>query len=125
MRDSQVLVDLARLPVLAQQPTEDTLSPHPEDLAGHTGLRGTLALTGAGVAALALRRQEVAGASARVDGGGLNDDVAVLDKFLDVRTGVGVPDLGLLAGVEPDFALADARDGRGEALLRPEVDHGA
>ena len=59
-----------------------------------------------------------------MDGGGLDDDTAVLDEFLDVRARVGVADLSLLVGVEPDFSLADASDGCGKALLRPEVDHG-
>lgn len=119
-----MFIDLARLPVLPQQPTQDPLSPHPHDLAGHPGLSSTLSLTGTGVTTLALRGEEVARAGARVDGGGLDDDAAVLDEFLDVRAGVGVADLGLLAGVEPDFALAHACDRSGEALLGAEVHHG-
>ena len=121
---SQVLVNLARFPVLPQQPTQNPLPPHPLYLGGHTSIGGTLPLTGAGVATLALRGEEVPGACAGVDGGGLDDNAAVLDELLDVRAGVGVADLRLLVGVEPDFALANAGDGRGEALLRPEVDHG-
>ena len=121
---SQVLVDLASLPVLPQQPTENPLPPHPLNLRGHTSIGGTLPLTGAGVATLALRGEEVPGARTRVDGGGLDDNAAVLDELLYVRAGVGVADLSLLVGVEPDFSLADASDGCGEALLRPEVDHG-
>ena len=122
--DSQVLVDLASLPVLPQQPTENPLPPHPLDLGGHTGVGGTLPLTGAGVATLALRGEEVPGACAGVDGGGLDDNAAVLDELLYMGARVRVANLRLLVGVEPDFALADAGDGRGEALLRPEVDHG-
>lgn len=119
-----MLVDLARLPVLPQQPTQNPLSPHPLDLRGHTGIGGTLPLTGASVATLALRGEEVPSARTRVNGGGLDDDTAVLDELLDVGARVGVSDLSLLIGVEPDFSLADARNGCGKALLRPEVDHG-
>jgi hypothetical protein len=54
----------------------------------------------------------------------LDDDSPIFDKFLDVRTGVGVPDFGLFGGVEPDFTLADACDSCGEPLLRTEVDLG-
>ena len=119
-----MLVDLARLPVLPQQPAQNPLSPHPLNLAGHPGLSSTLPLTGTGMTALALRREEIAGTCARMDGGGLDDNSAVLDELLYVRAGVGVANLGLLAGVEPDFALTDASDGRREAFLGPEVDHG-
>jgi hypothetical protein len=57
-----------------------------------------------------------------VDSCGLDNDPAIFDKFLDVCAGVGVPDFGLFGGVEPDFALADARDSCGEPLLRTEID---
>ena len=114
---SQVLVNLARFPVLPQQPTQNPLPPHPLDLGRHTGVGGTLPLTGAGVATLALCGEEVPGAGTRVHGGGLDDDAAVLDELLDVRAGVSVPDLSLLSGVQPYFALADASDRCGEPLL--------
>ena len=121
---SQVLVDFARLSVLPQQPTQHPLSPHPLDLGGHTRLGGTLSLTGTSVTTLSLCGKEVAGACARVHSGGFDDNAAVLDKFLYVCAGVGIANLGLLAGVEPDFALTDASDGRREAFLGPEIDHG-
>lgn len=69
------------------------------------------------MAALSLGSEEVARACARVHGGRLDDDLAILDKFLDVGAGVGVPDFSLLSGVEPDFSFADASYGRGEAFL--------
>ena len=55
--------------------------------------------------------------------GGLYDDVSILDELPNIRPRVGIADLGLLVGVEPDFALADAGDGCGEPLLRAKVDH--
>ena len=120
---SQMLIDLTRLPVLPQQPTQHPLSPHPKHLGGHTRLSGTLPLTRAGVATLALRGVEIARAGAGVDAGGLADDELILEELLDVCARVGVADLRLLSGVEPDLALADASDGRGEALLGAEVDY--
>lgn len=119
-----MLIDLSRLPILPQQPTQHPLSPHPLNLGRHPGLSGTLPLTGTGVATLALRGKEIARASTRMDGGGLDNYAAVLDEFLDVRAGVGVPNLGLLIWVEPDFALANAGDRGGEALLGAKVHHG-
>merc|ERR1719487_1479865 len=120
----EVAVDLAGLAVLAQEATEDALPPHPEDLGGHAGLGGTLTLTGTGVATLGLGGLVLAGADARVDDLGLDDDVAVLLEAADVLPRVGVADLGDVGRVEVDLALADAEDGRGEALLGAEVGHG-
>lgn len=117
-----MLVDLASLSVLAEQSPQHTLSPHPSNLAGHTGLRSTLSFTSAGVTTFSLGSKELACACAGVDGGGFDDDTAVLNEFLDMGAGVGISDLSLLSGVEPDFAFADACDGRGEAFLGPEID---
>ena len=116
-------VDLASLPVLPEQAAEHTLAAHPEDLGGHTGIGGTLALTVAGVAALALCGEELEGALAGVDGRLLDDDAVVLDELLDVCPGVGVADLALLVRVQPDFALADAGDRGCEPLLGAKVHH--
>jgi hypothetical protein len=116
-------VDLAGLAVLAQQAAEDTLAAHPEDLGRHAGVGGTLALSGAGVAALALGREQLECALARVDGRGLDDDAVVLEELLDVCARVGVADFALLVRVEPNFALANTGDGRGEPLLGTQIDH--
>ena len=72
----------------------------------------------------ALRRQQIASSGTGVDSGGLDDNTPILDELLDVGAGVGVANFRLLSGVEPDFALADTSDGRGEPLLRAEIDHG-
>lgn len=103
-------VDLASFPVLAEQAAENTLSSHPDDLAGHTSLSRTLPLTRASVTSLALCSEGVPRAGARVDDGRLRDDVTILEELLNVLAGVGIADLSLLSGVEPDFALADAGD---------------
>jgi hypothetical protein len=58
-----------------------------------------------------------------MDGSRLDNDATALEQPLNVCAGVGVPDLGLLSGVEPDFAFANAGDGGGEPLLRAKVDH--
>lgn len=111
--NAQVFVDFPRIPILPQQSPEHPLPSHPKDLCGHTSLRGTLPLTRASVSSLALRGEEVASACARVDCSGLDNDPPILDELLNVYAGVGVPNLCLLGGVEPDFALADASDGGG------------
>ncbi len=41
----EVTVDLLGRAVLAQKTAEDALAAHPDDLGGHTGIGGTLALT--------------------------------------------------------------------------------
>jgi hypothetical protein len=121
--NAQVLVDLAGFAVLAEEAAEDPLAAHPEHLGGHAGLGRTLTLTRAGVTALALGREQGDGAGAGMHGRGLDDDATVLNELLNVRARVGVADLRLLGRVEPDLALADASDGRGEPLLGAQVDH--
>lgn len=119
----QVLVDLSGLSVLPEQSPKHSLSPHPLDFGWHPGVGGTLPLTGAGVSSLTLGGKEIAGPGSRVDDGGLNDNVAILNELLHMSTGVGVGDLALLGRVEPDFALASTGDGGSDTFLRAKVDH--
>ncbi len=79
-----MLVDLLLLAVLAQQTAQDTHAANPHDLGGETGLAGTLAVTRARVAALALLCQPPVDAEAAVNGVGLSDDEAVLDELAHV-----------------------------------------
>jgi hypothetical protein len=118
-----MLVDLACFSVLPQQPSQNPLSPHPLHLGGETSLSSTLSLTRTSVTTLAFGSKKVAGAGTGVYNGGFYDDTAIFDKFLNVRAGVGIPDLSLLSGVEPNFALANTGDGSCESLLRTKVDH--
>jgi len=120
----EVLVDLAGGTVADEQTTEDTHAAHPEDLAGHTGILGTLALTQTAVTTDAAGRGELTGAGTRVHGDGLADDEAIANELADGLAGVGVGDLVHLIGVEPNLALAAADHGGGEALLGAKVDPG-
>lgn len=86
----EVLVDLARGTVLDQETAEDSHSAHPENLAGHTGIRSTLSLTVATVAALPSGKIQLAGTASRVHGDGLSDDEAIGDQLSDGLAGVGV-----------------------------------
>lgn len=118
----EVLVDLAAGAVLDQKTAEDSETSHPEDLAGHTGIGSTLSLTVATVSALSSGEVQLTSAGSRVLGDGLSDDEAIGDELSDGLAGVGVGDLGLLVGVEPDLALAAADDRRGQALLSSQID---
>lgn len=91
------------------------------DVLGHTGIGGTLALTGATVATVAAGEVEGTGAGPRVHGDGLLDDEAIGNELADRLAGVGIADLADLAGIEPDLALADAEDGRRKPLLGPQI----
>lgn len=117
--NAQVLVNLASLSVLPQQPPQNSLSTHPEHFRRHPGLARTLPLTGASVSSLSLCGQKSLRSGARVHRCGFDNHTTILDEFLDVRAGVGIADFSLLSGVKPDFAFANAGDARGEALLRP------
>ena len=52
-----------------------------------------------------------------MDGSRFDNDTPILDELLDVRTGVGIPNLSLLGWVKPDFTFAHAGDTGGKALL--------
>ena len=98
-----MLVDLSRVSVLSEQPSEDPHSSHPLDLGRESRVGGTLPLSGSGVSSLALRGEEVSRARSRVDRGRLNNDVSILDELGNSLSRVGVRDLGRLLGVEPDW----------------------
>ena len=80
----KVTVDLAGLTVLAQETTENTLTTHPDDGGGHTGLGGTLTLTGTGVTTSTLGSELLAVTEKRVHGLGLLDDETILDELANV-----------------------------------------
>ena len=74
------------------------------------------------MSSFAFSSEKVAGTCTRVNDGGFNDHSSILDEFLYVCAGVGVPYFGLLCGVEPDLTLADACDSCCEPLLRTKID---
>jgi len=119
----EVLVDLARRTVLDEQAAEDTHAAHPQNLRGHTGIGGTLALTITGVTASATSILEITGSAARVHGIRLLDDKSVRDQLADGLARVGVGDLVHLIGVQPDLSLSAVHDGRSKTLLGSEVNH--
>ena len=80
----EVSVDLLVLSVLLQQPPQDSHTPHPQLLDGHTGVGGTLSLSGSGVTALSASEGVLTRASARMDGLRLFNDQTVLDQTTDV-----------------------------------------
>ena len=80
-----MLVDLARLPVLPQQPAQHPLPPHPQHLRRHTCVGGTLPLTEATVATVATGQVQLAGARPGVGGDGLADDEAIGDQLAALK----------------------------------------
>jgi len=119
----EMAIDLLVLAVLFQKTTQDAHSPHPQLLDGHTGVGGTLALTGAGMTALATRQGVLARAGARVNSLRLLDDQTVLDQPTDVLSGIGVGDLRDFVGIHPHL-IPSALHHRGrQPLLQPHGTH--
>lgn len=118
----EVLVDLAAGTVLDEKAAKDTQAAHPEDLRGHTGVGSTLPLTVTTVATDSAGEVELTGTRTGVHRDGLSDNEAIGDQLSDRLARVGVGDLALLIGVQPDLALAAADDRRGEALLSSQID---
>ena len=106
----QVLVDLLALAVLLEHAAQDAHAADPEDLDGQTRVGGTLALTGAGVAALLLGIIPGVGAGTRVHSGGALQDHLGLDQLAHRLAGVGHRDLIGLTGVQVDGVLTALED---------------
>jgi len=119
----KMAIDLLVLSVLLQETTQNAHPPHPQLLDGHTGVGGTLALTGAGVTALTTSQSVLARASARMNGLGLLDDQTVLDQSTDVLSRIGVGNFIDLIGIHPDFVAPALEYGRGEPLLQSHRRH--
>lgn len=79
-----MLVELLLGAVLLQQSSEHSYATNPQHLGRGTGLLGTSSLTSAGVSTLALGLVSGSHAGTRVDGDGLPDDEAILDKLSHV-----------------------------------------
>jgi len=119
----QMLIDLAGSTILYEQATQNSETTHPQNLAGHSGVGGTLSLTETHMTTLTSSVGEGTGSGAGVHGHWFLDDETVDDKFTDGLTGIGVADLAHLIGVEPDLALTAAHNGRGETLLSLQINH--
>jgi hypothetical protein len=130
----QVLVDLASFSVLGQETTEDTHTAHPDNLAGHTSIGGTLSLTVTHVTTVTLGSSTLEDTEARLRDLGLTNDQTILDELTDVGTftntviylfgiqvikltRVGVGDFVDFIGVEPDLSLTTLEDGSSKTLL--------
>merc|ERR1739841_66978 len=80
-----VLVDLLAVAVLLEETTEDTETAQPDHLLGKACTLATLALTSAGVTALALGNKFLPDAVPGVDLGRLLDDEAILGELPDIK----------------------------------------
>jgi len=119
----KMAVDFLVLSVLFQEATQDAHPPHPQLLNGHTGVGGTLALTGTRVTALSSGQSVFPRPGARVNGLGLLDDQTILDQATDILSRVGVGNLIDLIGIHPDFVAPALEYGRGEPLLQSHRRH--
>ena len=79
-------VDLLLVTIAAEEATEDTQAAHPNDLLGHTSVPGTLSLTAALMATLALGLGPLLATGARVGGHVLSHDQTVLHQLPNVLT---------------------------------------
>jgi hypothetical protein len=118
-----VLGDLLGVAVLSEEASEDSLSAHPQDLLGHTGVLGTLSLTVAAVTALALGLVEGLDARAGVHVHLALHDQTVLEQLANVLSGVGEGDLGDFIGIDPNTLDTDLQHGGCESLLESQGRH--
>lgn len=79
-----ILGDLLGLSVFFEKSTEDSLAAHPQDLDGHTSVRGTLSLTVTVVSALSFGLVHSLDAGARVHVDGSLEDETIPMELADV-----------------------------------------
>jgi len=77
----EVLVNLPASTVLHEKTTKNTKSSHPQNLAWHTSICGTLPLTETTMSTDTSSSLEFAGAGSRVHGYWLSDDKAISNEF--------------------------------------------
>jgi hypothetical protein len=118
-----VLGDLLGIAILAEEASEDSLASHPQDLLWHTGILGTLSLTGAGVATLALGLVEGLHSGARVHVDLASHDETVLEQLADVLSRVCKGDLSDFIGIDPNTLDTDLENVGCESLLELQGCH--
>ena len=79
----QMTINLLCFTVFAQQAAKNTLTTHPDNLNGHTGIRSTFTFTKAGVASLGTGSLESDSAGTRVYNRGLVYDQPVLNESVN------------------------------------------
>ena len=79
-----ILRDLLSLSVLLEKSSEDSLSSHPENLAWHSCVSGTLSLTSTVMSSLSLGLVNSLDSRFRVHADMLSDDKSVLEQLTDV-----------------------------------------
>jgi len=110
-------IDLLLLSIPTEQSTEDAKATHPQDLLGHTGVFGTLSLTGTLMATVALGKGPHLCAGARVSSNIFPHDQSVLDELPDILAGVGESDFAALIGVNPHALLTTLQHRGSQPLL--------
>jgi len=102
----EMSVDFLVLSVFLQQSPQDSHTPHPQFLDGHTGVGRTFTFTGTGVTALSARKGILPRACARMNSLRLLNDQTVLDQSTDVLSRVGVGDFIDFIWIHPDLVGA-------------------
>ena len=87
---SQMLINLASLSVLPQQPPEDSLPSHPQDFGRHPSFVGTLSLSDTSMTSFTFGSEQSPSARTRVHRSGLDDDTAIFDQLANVGSAVRV-----------------------------------
>lgn len=105
-----VLVDLLGVTVSLEETSQNTGSSDGEDLGWHTGITGTLLVTGTLMTALSLLGLVALNTGTGVHGNLSSHDETVFVHLSDVLTGVGKLDLVALIWIHPDALLTTSEN---------------
>ena len=82
--DLHILGDLLGLSILPEESSEDSLSPHPHDLDGHSGVLGSLSLSVTVVSSLSSGLMVLLDSESRVHMDLSSHDQSILSQLSDV-----------------------------------------
>ena len=97
----QSLVNLSLLAELSEESSESSLSPHPQDLSGHSGVTSTFPLSDTAMSAFPLLKEALSGSMSRMDSDVLLEDKTVFDELLNVVAGSSKTDFTQFLVVHP------------------------
>jgi len=117
-----VLVNFLRVSEFLQHTTKDSLTTHPQNLEGKTGVGSTSTLTDTCVSSLSLGLVSQADASTGVHNGGLLDNKTIPFQTRDVTARIGQGNFVGLVRIQPNFAPSTFQDGCRKAFLKTKID---
>ena len=114
-----IFCDLLALPILPQQPSQNSLSSHPQHLLGHSSVLSTLSLTMTLMSTLSLGLMELLHSGPRVHMDLSPHNETILKQLPNILSAVSHGHLISFIGVNPNPLLSTFQHSSSQSLLQP------